>query len=125
MGTAPHLGSTLYDVNHRVNHEITYREDTDDYWQSPRETLRRGEGDCEDFAILKRAALLSAGWRDDQMLIVVVQDTVARRAHAILIVDGYVLDNRTDYVLPVEQFPGYIPVKAYQRDDCWAWGTKA
>lgn len=35
-----------------VRNNVTYEEDPGDYWQSPRETLDRRAGDCEDRAIL-------------------------------------------------------------------------
>ena len=31
---------------------VEYRTETDDYWQSPEETLALGYGDCEDFSVL-------------------------------------------------------------------------
>jgi hypothetical protein len=35
-----------------IHNEIEYVADDGDYWQYPNETLERGKGDCEDFAIL-------------------------------------------------------------------------
>ena len=45
----------LQKLNEDINHNIAYQADSprSDYWQTPEETLRRGKGDCEDFAILK------------------------------------------------------------------------
>lgn len=46
--------------------QMTFREDSElfgrrDYWQSPEEFLRRGEGDCEDYALLTQAVLERQG----------------------------------------------------------------
>ena len=45
---------------------MTFREDNElfgrrDYWQAPEEFLRRGEGDCEDYALLAQAVLKRQG----------------------------------------------------------------
>ena len=45
-----------------------------DYWAKPSEILERRAGDCEDFAILKMAALLRAGIPAQSMSLVVLQD---------------------------------------------------
>ncbi|WP_233426648.1 transglutaminase-like cysteine peptidase [Rhizobium mongolense] len=53
-------------MNVAVNRAIRYRRDMDtdqaaDHWAAPSETLARQQGDCEDFAILKMAALRAEG----------------------------------------------------------------
>jgi len=45
---------------------LTFEEDTDlfgqvDYWQSPKEFLARGKGDCEDYALLAYTVLKRQG----------------------------------------------------------------
>ena len=53
-------------VNDFYNQRLAYVEDIDnwgqvDYWASPLESLGKGAGDCEDYAIAKYFALLAAG----------------------------------------------------------------
>src|SRR6185436_11837930 len=52
------VSERLNAINSRVNQRIRYVIDqisdgVPDYWQTPLETVARGTGDCEDFAILK------------------------------------------------------------------------
>jgi predicted transglutaminase-like cysteine proteinase len=67
-------------------------------WRSPLEALSAGEGDCKDYAITKYLALLEAGSAEQDVKLVIVQDTATDQAHAIVIVhlnaDWVVLDNR-------------------------------
>lgn len=50
-------------VNVQINRRIAYRADADDadHWSTPCETLARGHGDCEDFAIAKHFLLEASG----------------------------------------------------------------
>ena len=70
-----------------------------DYWSDPLETLRSGRGDCEDYAILKYAALLLAGIPKDDVKIVILKNFFPTEEHAAVAtrVDGQwlILDNRT------------------------------
>jgi len=58
------------DAIHRwVKDAIRYEEEPGNYWQAPQETLARGRGDCEDFAILWFASLRIHGlWPEDVRL---------------------------------------------------------
>ena len=69
-----------------------------DYWQSPVETLARGKGDCEDFAIAKYVSLRMLGMKPEQLRVSVV--TLPNvEPHAVLFVfaegetDPWVMDN--------------------------------
>jgi len=70
-----------------------------DHWSGPFETLRSNRGDCEDYAILKYAALLQAGIAKDDVKIIVLQNSFPNEQHAAVAtrVDGQwlILDNRT------------------------------
>lgn len=79
-------------INKTVNTSIIYTADQDDYWQSPGETLTRGRGDCEDYAILK-AAMLGGG--NIHIVFIASQN----QYHAILEYDGWYLDNRYQHLL--------------------------
>jgi predicted transglutaminase-like cysteine proteinase len=69
-----------------------------DYWASPLETIAAGEGDCEDYAILKLLALREAGIARNDLRLVIVRDRATRSAHAVAAVrlEGrwLLLDNR-------------------------------
>jgi predicted transglutaminase-like cysteine proteinase len=69
-----------------------------DRWSGPLETIGSGQGDCEDYAILKLLALQQAGIARNDLRLVVVQDRPSRSAHAVAAVrlDGrwLLLDNR-------------------------------
>ena len=70
-----------------------------DHWSDPFETLLSNRGDCEDYAILKYAALLEAGIPKDDVKIVILKNFFPNEDHAAVAtrVDGewLILDNRT------------------------------
>jgi predicted transglutaminase-like cysteine proteinase len=70
-----------------------------DHWSDPFETLLFHRGDCEDYAILKYAALLVAGIPKDDVKIVILKNFFPNENHAAVAtrVDGQwlILDNRT------------------------------
>jgi len=99
----PALWAELGRVNATLNARIAPEQDltlygTSDYW-----TLARDLGDCEDYMIAKKQALMARGWAADQLLYAVVEGTVTPY-HAVLIVrtdrGEFVLDNMTDRVVP-------------------------
>lgn len=69
-----------------------------DYWSAPLETLRSGQGDCEDYAIVKYAALSAAGIPERDMKIVILTNAFPSEDHAVLAVrvegEWLILDNR-------------------------------
>ena len=70
-----------------------------DHWSEPLETLRSNSGDCEDYAIVKYAALLAAGVPKDTVKIVVWRSRLPNENHAVVAVrvdsQWLILDNRT------------------------------
>jgi predicted transglutaminase-like cysteine proteinase len=70
-----------------------------DHWSDPFETLLSNRGDCEDYAILKYAALLGAGIPKDDVKIVILKNLFPNEDHAAVAtrVDDQwlMLDNRT------------------------------
>jgi predicted transglutaminase-like cysteine proteinase len=70
-----------------------------DHWSDPFETLLSHRGDCEDYAILKYAALLEAGMPKEDVKIVILKKLFPNEDHAAVAtrVDGQwlILDNRT------------------------------
>jgi predicted transglutaminase-like cysteine proteinase len=100
----PDAWSTIVRVNAETNAAIMPVEDAyhygrSDYWTIPRD----GMGDCEDYALAKRKALIAAGL-PPLALRLAVATTAQGEPHAVLTVatdrGDYVLDNRTANVLP-------------------------
>jgi predicted transglutaminase-like cysteine proteinase len=61
-----------------------------DHWSDPSETLLSNRGDCEDYAILKYAALLVAGIPQNDVKIVILKNFFPNENHAAVAtrVDG-------------------------------------
>ena len=108
----PALWSTLNRVNAEVNGRIVQRTDIEawgeqDLWSTP---LKSGlaVGDCEDFVLEKRRALLAAGLPPRALNIAVVV-TRWGETHAVLLVDTnkgeFVLDNLSRSVTPWRSAP--------------------
>ena len=101
--------STVADVNRYVNGAIRQRDDIAiygraDYWALPLESgSARPEGDCEDYVLEKRRALIRAGLSSRDLSIAIVQ-TPFGETHAVLLVSTdhgeMVLDNLRPEVLP-------------------------
>jgi predicted transglutaminase-like cysteine proteinase len=109
-------------VNSWVNHHITFMSDirssgVADRWSGAAETLARGIGDCEDYAIAKLQLLKALGFSQDDLYLSIVKDLVRRADHAVLIVrlDGrfFVLDNNVDRLVDPQEVGDYRPVITY------------
>ncbi len=120
-------------VNVAVNRSIEYRRDLDIYgvrdrWATPSETLSRRQGDCEDIAILKMAALRSYGVDLDAMSLVIVYDQKRRFYHAVLSVEvegrNYVLDNLSSQVRLDTQLVDYVPLYSIRNGKGFLHGVR-
>lgn len=71
----------------------------EDHWSDPLETLHSSSGDCEDYAIVKYAALLAAGLSKDAVKVVVLRNRLPDEDHAVVAAwvdqQWLILDNRT------------------------------
>lgn len=89
-------------VNARINGRIRAGRDFELYGVSDFWTSGRNIGDCEDYMIAKKQALIAAGWSADQVLYAVVVGTETPY-HAVLIVrtdrGDLVLDNLRGQIL--------------------------
>lgn len=94
----------------------------DDYWAIAREFLYNG-GDCEDYAITKLFSLRWLGAPEQDMRIIVLQDTNLRVPHAVLGVQHagelYILDNQIKTVVKHRQIVHYVPVYSINEDAWW------
>jgi predicted transglutaminase-like cysteine proteinase len=118
-------------VNRWVNQTIGFGEDRQiygqaDYWASAAETLRRGVGDCEDFAIAKMELLSALGISRDKMRLVVARDLVRNADHAVLVVTlaggAVMLDNVTDRLLDARRPNDYRPIMSFSQNAKWVHG---
>lgn len=118
-------------VNSWVNARIGYVEDsrqygTIDYWASAAQSLTRGRGDCEDYAIAKMQILRALGVPTGSMYLVIARDLVRRIDHAVLAValdgDLMVLDNETDRILSSTELKDYKPLLSFNATRRWTHG---
>ncbi len=121
-------------VNAYVNHAIVFTDDArlyrvSDYWATAAESLRRGQGDCEDYAIAKMQLLRALGVPSDHLYMVVARDLVRHADHALLAVrvDGrfWILDSATDLVLSADQVRDYRPILTYSDNHTWMHGYRS
>jgi predicted transglutaminase-like cysteine proteinase len=100
-------------VNRWVNGAVRYQRDAGDQWSSPLETLERGHGDCEDFAIAKYAVLRATGVPDADLRLVIGRDRALREDHMVLAVRHggrwSMLDNRTNRIFEDREYPNFTP----------------
>lgn len=108
-------------INLMVNNAVRYVSDyvqhgVADRWTSPLATLTSGQGDCEDYAILKYAALREAGVAESDLRLLLVKDRAVRQDHAVLAVRldarWLVLDNRRAMPLETSDLGHFLPLFA-------------
>ncbi|MGH8381228.1 transglutaminase-like cysteine peptidase [Pseudomonas sp.] len=107
----------LQRVNAFFNRTIRYGEDVDiwkqaDYWASPLETLEKGMGDCEDFALAKFFTLRLLGIPESRLRLVYATQSSNKQAHMVL---GYWEDSEAQPLLLDNLENGIRPF--VQRDD--------
>ena len=112
-------------VNSYINARVRFVDDrlqfgVTDRWLTASETLSRGRGDCEDYAIAKRAMLRAAGLADKDLYLVVLKDLTRRADHAVLVVRAagrfLVLDNGTNRIVDSSDLFDYKPVLKARSD---------
>lgn len=122
-------------VNDFYNQRLAYVEDIDnwgqvDYWASPLESLGKGAGDCEDYAIGKYFTLTSLGIPHARLRMVYVRATVAGApngfiAHMVLAyyatpdAEPLVLDNLQPVIRPAGERPDLAPVFSFNAEGLW------
>jgi len=123
----------LEGVNRYVNRAVEFVSDSRQYgrtdvWATASETLRRGKGDCEDYAIAKLQMLRAAGFNDQDLYLVVARDLVRRDDHAVLVARAnnslYVLDDSTDRLLDGNRANDYRPIVTFASNGVWTHGYR-
>ncbi len=124
------IQDTLNRVNQFFNARMAFRDDIvvwkqQDYWATPIEFLRKGAGDCEDFALAKYFTLREMGVPANQLRITYVKALELNQAH--MVVTWYstptaiplVLDNLKTAILPATQRTDLLPVYAFNGEGLW------
>lgn len=111
-------------INYAYNISIEPVTDLEQYGESDRWTYAdTGKGDCEDYVLEKRRALIQLGWPASVLLITVVRDHNGD-GHAVLTVvtdqGDLILDNQDDRILTWKE-TGYRFVKRQARLDPASW----
>ncbi|WP_310736626.1 MULTISPECIES: transglutaminase-like cysteine peptidase [unclassified Pseudoalteromonas] len=124
-------------VNNFFARNLRYRTDIElwqqnDYWATPLETLGKGLGDCEDYAIAKYISLRVLGIEDDKLRLIYVKAQIGgpnskqTQAHMVL---GYfvtpnaqplILDSLITKVLPAAKRTDLSPVFSFNSQGLWA-----
>lgn len=120
----------LNQVNRFFNARMAFKDDIvvwhqQDYWATPIEFLRKGAGDCEDFAQAKYFTLREMGVPANQLRITYVKALQLNQAH--MVVTWYatpdaiplVLDNLKTAILPATQRTDLLPVYAFNGEGLW------
>jgi len=119
-------------INTYFNRQILYRDDREtwgvvDYWASPLETLAKGQGDCEDYAIGKYFSLIAAGIPSVKMRMVYVRAQVGSGIQAHMVLAYYpepnaeplILDNLVTEIRPASRRPDLVPVFSFNAEGLW------
>ncbi|MCK8780835.1 transglutaminase-like cysteine peptidase [Rhizobium sp. NTR19] len=120
---SPEEWETVVAVNSAVNARIVQKPDRQIYGVEELWTYPDVEGDCEDFALLKRRELAGKGWPLADLLLTTVRKQDGE-GHAVLTVrtarGDFVLDNLDGRVRPWNEIP-YIFVKRQSSTNSGRW----
>lgn len=117
----------LVAVNDFFNQNIAYQWETEDYWSTPLETMGRGMGDCEDYAIAKYATLTLMGVPPSSLRLVYVKAKRGGLNQAHMVLAWYetpnavplIIDN-LDYVIrPATERGDLQPVFSFNGEQLW------
>lgn len=120
-------------INRYVNGRVAFVDDSRQYgvadmWAAAADTLRRGRGDCEDYAIAKLQLLRRAGFADKDLYLVILHDALRRADHAVLVARAegrlLVLDNGTDRLIDSFEMRDYRPIFTFSGDKVWTHGYR-
>lgn len=123
-------------INDFFNRRIVFLDDTvvwgkTDYWATPLETLGRGQGDCEDFAIAKYVSLRSLGVPLDKLRLTYVRAQIGgagsgiSQAHMVLTyysspsAEPLILDNLIGDIRPASRRNDLFPVFSFNSEGLW------
>lgn len=113
----------LKTVNDMVNRIVRPVSDQDLYGRLEHWTYPAGQGDCEDYVLLKSRLLVERGWPKSALLITVVRDENFE-GHAVLTVrtsqGDFVLDNKRSDVRSWNKTPyTFVKRQSYRNPRIW------
>lgn len=115
--------ATLVNVNATMNQAIVPVTDADLYQTEELWTYPQGFGDCEDYVLAKRRALIEDGWDASTLLIAVVRQQ-SGDGHAVLMVrtdrGDLVLDNQDGTIRVWNETP-YQYLKRQSQENAGEW----
>ena len=117
-------------VNSFFNKKIVFASDmnvygVEDYWATPVESLSRGAGDCEDFAIAKYFSLKIMGVPEEKLRIAYVKALQYNIFHMVMLyysnpeADPLVLDNLVDIIKPASERKDLLPIFTFNGAGLW------
>ena len=120
-------------VNRFFNQQLSFRDDTriwrqTDYWATPVESLVKGAGDCEDYALAKYFSLRNLGVPSEKLRITYVKALTRNQAHMVLTyyaspgAEPLVLDNLIGEIRPASQRKDLLPVYAFNAEGLYLPG---
>lgn len=113
----------LLNINAQFNAEIKPINDIDLYQTEEFWTYPRGYGDCEDYVLAKRKALIGAGWAPSTLLVTVVMQK-SGEGHAVLTVrtdrGDLILDNQEGLIKVWSETP-YTFIKRQSQIHAGRW----
>lgn len=130
----------LKDINEYFNRKLRFEDDQklwgqNDYWATPIESMLKGAGDCEDFAIAKYLSLKSVGVPVTKLRITYVKARIGgpsstlTQAHMVLTyyaepdAEPLVLDNLIGEIRPASRRSDLQPIFSFNTDGVWAAGS--
>ncbi|AZN37282.1 transglutaminase-like cysteine peptidase [Iodobacter ciconiae] len=120
-------------INDFFNRRVQFSDDPStwnapDYWATPLETIGKGAGDCEDFAIIKYFSLKELGVAKEKLRLTYVKAKIGgsssnvSQAHMVLTyyssadAEPLVLDNLLNDIRPASRRPDLTPVFSFNSD---------
>jgi predicted transglutaminase-like cysteine proteinase len=121
-------------VNRFFNQQLSFQDDTriwrqTDYWATPEESLIKGAGDCEDYALAKYFSLRQLGIPSEKLRITYVKALTQNQAHMVLTfystpaAEPLVLDNLIGDIRPASQRKDLLPVYAFNAEGLYLPGA--
>jgi predicted transglutaminase-like cysteine proteinase len=120
----------LQKVNSFFNKNIAFASDMDvygveDYWATPIESLSRGAGDCEDYAIAKYFSLKIMGVAEEKIRISYVKSLQYNMFHMVMLyyktpdAEPLVLDNLVNAIKPASERKDLLPIFTFNGAGLW------
>lgn len=120
-------------VNEFFNRRVAWSEDQAiwgqlDYWATPMETIGKGLGDCEDFAIAKYFTLVNLGIPITKLRLIYVKAKVSNlpnsqdQAHMVLAYylnpqsEPLIMDNQITEIRPASRRPDLTPIFSFNSE---------